>query len=141
MSKTSEPLVAPLKPNEGRTLLKLEFGTEKPGDVKNLIGSQCKECGFKLFPPSAVCPECLSDKVFPLRISNNGKLYCYTKVHVAPPSWATPYIIGYVDMPEGVRIFGKIEVAREKDLRVDMPVVINFSESDEQWRYFFSPNI
>jgi len=75
----------------------------------------------------------------PLRISTTGKLYCYTKVHIAPPSWVAPYIIGYIDMPEGVRIFGKVEAAREKDLRIDMPVTVNFAESDGQWRYFFSP--
>jgi len=140
MSKTAEPLAMPLNPNQGRTLSQSEFETGNSGENKNLTGSQCKDCGFKLFPPTEVCPECLSRNMSPLHISTKGKLYCYTKVHVAPPSWVAPYLIGYVDMPEGVRVFGKIEVDREKDLRIDMPVVVNFSESDGQWRYFFSPS-
>lgn len=139
MSKTAAPLAMPLTPNQGRTLSQSEFVTGNGGEGQNLIGSQCKDCNFKLFPLSAVCPECLSENMSQLRISTSGKLYCYTKVHVAPPSWVAPYIIGYVDMPEGVRIFGKIEADREKDLRIDMPVTVNFAESEGQWRYFFSP--
>ena len=140
MSKTAEPLAIPLNPNQGRTLSKLEFETGNSGESKNLTGSLCKDCGVKLFPPTEICPECLSEKMGPLHISIIGKLYCYTKVHVAPSSWLAPYLIGYVDMPEGVRIFGKIEIDREKDLRIDMPVVVNFAESDGQWRYFFTPS-
>ena len=29
-------------------------------------------------------------------------------MHVAPAVWQVPYVIGYVDLPEGVRVFGKI---------------------------------
>ena len=139
MSKPAEAPVTPLKPNQGRTLARSEFETSNARMRQNLVGTQCQDCGFKLFPPSTVCPECLSEKMIPLRIGTTGKLYCYTKVHIAPSSWVVPYIIGYVDMPEGVRLFGKMDIECEKDLRIDMPVTVNFEESDGQWRYFFSP--
>jgi len=139
MNKATEPLTTPHTPNQGRILTKLEVGNANPGEVRNLVGSQCQDCGFKLFPPSTVCPDCLSEKIIPLRVGTVGKLYCYTKVHIAPPSWVVPYFIGYVDFPEGLRVFGKIEITRENDLFVDMPVTVNFVESDGQWRYFFSP--
>jgi uncharacterized OB-fold protein len=50
-----------------------------------------------------------------------GVLYSWSVVHVAPKPWATPYVIGYVDLPNRVRVFSHIGGAPE-DLQIDMPV-------------------
>lgn len=138
MNKTVERApTGPLQPAQGRVLAPSEMKTDSAGN-QYLTGATCGDCSFKLFPPSTVCPECLSLNMQPLPIGTTGRLYCYTKVHVAPPTWVVPYFIGYVDMPEGVRLFGKIEASQEEDLKIDMPVTIRFSEADKNWRYFFS---
>jgi uncharacterized OB-fold protein len=44
-------------------------------------------------------------------LSRVGTLYSFSTVHVAPKGFPTPYVIGYVDLPEDVRLFGQIEGA------------------------------
>jgi len=45
----------------------------------------------------------------PARLSRTGTLYSYSEVHVAPRVFTTPYVVGYVDLPEGVRVFAQVE--------------------------------
>jgi len=45
----------------------------------------------------------------PVRLSARGTLYNYSEVHVAPKDFPTPYVIGFVDLEDGVRVFGQIE--------------------------------
>ncbi len=86
-----------------------------------LIGSVCQECGARVFPPVAVCPECMSEKMADLPLSQEGTLYAWSVVHVAQKGWTTPYIAGYVDLPEQVRVFSHI-IARPDELANDMKV-------------------
>lgn len=129
---------AVLQPNEGRTLKANEVVVDAQGHP-SLNASRCKDCGLSVFPPSAVCPDCLSVNQQALRLSSGGKLYSYTQIHVAPPTWVVPYIIGYVDMPEGVRLFGKVDAKSMGVLKVDMPVNVVVTESEGQYRYSFAP--
>ncbi|MGE0748102.1 MAG: Zn-ribbon domain-containing OB-fold protein [Rhodospirillales bacterium] len=87
-----------------------------------LVGSVCADCGAKVFPPVHVCPECMSEKINPLRLSRHGTLYSWSVVHVAPKGWKVPYIAGYVDLPEGVRVFTHVVGADPKALTMDMTV-------------------
>lgn len=87
-----------------------------------LIGSTCLECGARVFPPVAVCPECMSEKMADLPLSQEGTLYAWSVVHVAPKGWTVPYIAGYVDLPERVRIFTHVVGAQPEALRTDMKV-------------------
>jgi len=87
-----------------------------------LIGSVCQDCGARLFPPAAVCPECMSERMAELPLSREGTLYAWSVVHVAPKGWKTPYIAGYVDLPEQVRVFTHVVGARPDELQSDMKV-------------------
>jgi uncharacterized OB-fold protein len=92
-----------------------------------LIGSACKACGQRVFPPVRICPECLSEDVASLRLSREGVLYSWSTVHVAPKEWRVPYVAGYVDLPEGVRVFAHI-VGDAKRLRMDAKVRLTVAE-------------
>jgi uncharacterized OB-fold protein len=129
---------AALQPNEGRALKAGEVVVDAQGHSW-LNASRCKDCGLSVFPPSAICPDCLSENQQPLRLSSSGKLYSYTQIHVAPPTWVVPYIIGYVDLPEGIRLFGKVDANSAEVLTVDMPVDVVVAESGGQYRYSFAP--
>ncbi len=87
-----------------------------------LIGSRCADCSMLVFPPQDYCPACASPNVTPTRLSRDGKLYTYSVVHIAPKGWQAPYVIGYVDLPEGVRVFSHISVGDTRQLQHDMPV-------------------
>lgn len=89
-----------------------------------LVGSACAECGAKVFPPVHVCPDCMSEKIDPLRLSRTGSLYSWSVVHVAPKNWKVPYVAAYVDLPEGVRVFAHVVGADPKALTMDMTVTL-----------------
>jgi len=61
---------------------------------------------------------------------------------VAPPLFISPYAVGYVDLPEGVRVFAQLE-AEFETLRPGLemqacPGVIKLDENgDEIWGYKF----
>ena len=87
-----------------------------------LVGIVCGNCGARAFPPAPVCSECMSEDVRELELSPEGSLYAFSVVHVAPAEWDTPYIAGYVDLPEGVRVFAHIIDADAGALEMDSPV-------------------
>jgi uncharacterized OB-fold protein len=92
-----------------------------------LVGQRCVHCKTVLFPKTGICPSCqsedLSDEVLP----RQGVLYSWSVVHAAPKPWVTPYVIGYVDLPENVRVFTHIGGDPEQ-LRIDMPVALEAAD-------------
>lgn len=69
-------------------------------------GSSCSSCGYVAFPATVVCPRCLSD-VGPYAMSTGGTLYAFTEVHVGPSARRPPYVLGYVDLDDGIRILAR----------------------------------
>jgi uncharacterized OB-fold protein len=127
-----------LGPHQGRALAPNEITTIAGGEVR-LLGARCNDCSMKVFPITDVCPGCLSSSSSALTLGGSGRLYSYTTVHVAPPGWETPYVVGYVDLPEGVRLFGKVKADGPHALSVDMPVGVRVVADGERFRYFFEP--
>jgi uncharacterized OB-fold protein len=97
------------------------------GGRPGLVGSSCRACRQRVFPPVAVCPECMSEDLEPLGLSREGRLYSWSTVHVAPKEWRVPYIAGYVDLPEGVRVFAHVVGDRSR-LAMDMKVRLTVAE-------------
>ena len=90
------------------------FPVDQPWEVSDglthLIGMRCSSCGTKAFPARGVCSNCSAQSgLEPVRLSARGTLYTYSEVHVAPKDFPTPYVIGFVDLEAGVRVFGQIE--------------------------------
>ena len=96
-----------------------------------LIGTECADCATKLFPPVHVCPDCMSENVGEIELSSDGTLYSWSVVHVAPPNWRVPYIAGYVDLPDGVRVFTHVVGADPAGLEMDMPVSLTIATLGE----------
>jgi uncharacterized OB-fold protein len=87
-----------------------------------LVGSECGDCSEKVFPPTDVCPECMSENMSPLKLSAEGTLYSWSVVHAAPKGWSLPFVAAYVDLPEDIRVFAHIVDADPDSLKMDMPV-------------------
>lgn len=87
-----------------------------------LVGSLCGDCGTHVFPPVSVCPECISENVGDADLATEGTLYSWSVVHVAPKGWNVPYIAGYVDLADEVRVFAHITGTDAGALSMDMPV-------------------
>ena len=50
-----------------------------------------------------------TDPMAGVELSRHGVLYCYSVVHVNQPGFTPPYVVAYVDLPEGPRIFGHLD--------------------------------
>jgi uncharacterized OB-fold protein len=109
-----------------------------------LVGARCRACAKLWFPSGPICPACRSQAIEPAPLSREGRLYAWSRLHVAARGWAAPYVIGYVDLPEGVRVLAHI-ASDPAALRPDMTVafrtttpVIN-SEGQEVIHFVFAP--
>jgi len=78
-----------------------------------LKGYRCRRCGKIWFPRFTLCPnpDCWSDEMDVVPLSRRGKIYSATDVFVGQSSMRQygPLIVGYVDLPEGIRIFAQLE--------------------------------
>ena len=71
-----------------------------------LVGGRCSACGDIRFPWRKRCVACYQGGgVERIALSRTGTLYTFTIVQVASAGFEAPYAFGYVDLPEGVRIF------------------------------------
>ena len=93
---------------------------EVEGDAVRLIGSRCTSCGRVVYPAAKSCLDCSHEEVEPLKLGNTGKLYAYTTVHMPIPHFPPPFNVGYIELPEGLRIFAPI--AEGTELKVGLPV-------------------
>lgn len=102
-----------------------------------LLGSRCSACQAYFFPKRYLCPHCHKDGTMEeIRLSNKGKLYTFCVVQVAPEGFTAPYVLGYVDLPEGPRIFAPISITGSDPcaLRIgmDLELVIEPIKQDPQ---------
>lgn len=74
-----------------------------------LIGGVCNDCGNQTFPRAPVCCVCISEAIVPQAMPRIGTLYAFSTVHVAAKKWHKPMRIGYVDLPNGARVFTHLE--------------------------------
>ncbi len=77
-----------------------------PSNSPHLLGSCCPHCSRIFFPTRRICPDCFKDETLTtIELSNHGTLYTYCVLRRGPMGFESPYAIGYVDLPEGLRIF------------------------------------
>ena len=101
------------------------------GEKPCLLGSRCKTCAQLSFPPRKVCSGCLGEEMEVIPLGTEGKLYSYTIVEYPAPGLVGPYAIGYVDLPEGVRVFSILADWDRKNLRVGMDVELTLGKFRE----------
>lgn len=73
-----------------------------------LVGGACRSCGTQTFPRTQICFACLSEDIEAAAMPRRGTLYSQSTVHVGPARWDKPYQVGYVDLPNGVRVFSHL---------------------------------
>jgi benzoylsuccinyl-CoA thiolase BbsA subunit len=74
---------------------------------------RCRRCGKIRFPRFSNCPDpdCWGIDMEPIPLSRRGRIYSATDVFIGQPSMRQymPMSVGYVDLPEEVRIFAQLE--------------------------------
>jgi len=100
-----------------------------------LIASHCKACNSKFFPKRSICQNCARDdfmEVIPL--NSKGKLYSHTTVEYdksAPPGFEIPYAVGFIDLPEGVRVLSLLRGWKPGQLKTGMEMGVIFEKIRE----------
>jgi len=92
----------------------------------SLAGFRCRFCNHVLPPLTTVCYYCSGGDLEKLPLSRVGKLYSYSIVHQPHKHFNVPYAIGYVDLPEGIRIFSPLKQKEGRTFQVgmDMELVV-----------------
>jgi benzoylsuccinyl-CoA thiolase BbsA subunit len=83
----------------------------KDGSPPYLKGYRCKKCGNLDFPKPVICYKCWGEEFEIVPLSRKGKLYSFSDIYIGPPGYGQdlPYVIGYIDLPEGIRVFAQLE--------------------------------
>ena len=85
-----------------------------------LMGCRCKQCGKIIYPIKNVCLNCLNRDMERSDLSRIGKLYSFTIVHMPSEHFQPPYAIGWIELPEGIKIFSQIRGWQEHPLKIGM---------------------
>lgn len=121
-------------------------------DGAALVGSRCTGCGSHYFPKALSCrnPQCEAKSVTEVLLGRRGRLYSYTVQSYQPPPlfrmdpWS-PYALGVVELPEGLRVLGMLTGFALDDIRIDTPVQLRVeplyrdAEGREVLTYAFAP--
>jgi uncharacterized OB-fold protein len=85
-------------------------GLFRDGDAPVLLASRCTRCGQVLFPRADGCTYCSADAPEPVELAGPGTLWSWTAVTAPPPGYRgeVPFGVGVVELPEGVRIIGRL---------------------------------
>lgn len=92
---------------------------------------RCSACGHRHFPPSPVCPACLSDQQAWEVVSGRGTLLTWGRFHRAYwPGWRDdlPYDVCIVRLEEGPLVVSNFAGPTPPDLRTGLPLVAVFDD-------------
>lgn len=123
-------------------------------EAPRLIGNRCTECGEPFFPAAAGCTRCSSQSLEPVDLGDKGQLWTFTIQGFRPKSpfdgdagedGFIPFAVGYVEMPSGLKIEGRIVTARPDDLRIEQPMRVclegyRYEEGAPVYTYAFTPD-
>ncbi|GAA2575028.1 OB-fold domain-containing protein [Actinomadura fulvescens] len=92
---------------------------------------RCSGCARFVHFPEPACPFCGGDRLPYETVGGRGAVHTFSVVH-RPflTGFQPPYVVAWVDLPEGVRVFGDVTGCEPGDVRIGMPVGVHFVELD-----------
>jgi uncharacterized OB-fold protein len=111
--KTKSPKRIPVV----RTLKLSEGGTRGI-----FIGKRCRNCHEYLMGSPVFCLNCSSTEFDVVEFGQEGILRTYTIIYVPPPGWKgdVPYILGSVELPEGIEVTTEVIDCPKEAIKVGM---------------------
>jgi uncharacterized OB-fold protein len=94
-----------------------------------VMGTRCRGCGLKFFPPRADCHQCFESQMDWFEVSGTGKLITFSKLEYAPAGFGDdlPYAIAVLDYGD-FKVFGRIAMdtpEEEVKIGVEMKTMVN----------------
>ena len=81
------------------------------GSLARLKAYRCRACGQLDFPKPTICTSCWGEVFEIVPLSRRGTLYSFSEIHIGQAGMKTPYLIGYIDLPEQLRVFAQLQGA------------------------------
>ena len=89
-----------------------------------LIAKKCLACGRIQFPQKGVCPYCLGEENEDVLIGRHAKLFSFTTTYSPAANFKPPFTVGYLSLPEGVRVFSQLKDDVPLEIGMDMELEI-----------------
>lgn len=94
----------------------------------------CADCGKLRHPPRPMCPHCGSLNKNMVPVSGRGTVYSYAILHhPQAPAFDYPVLAALIDLDEGVRIVSNLVGVDKDDIRIGMPVQVEFADAKDGW--------
>jgi uncharacterized protein len=108
---------------------------------QRLVIPRCSACERYFFYPTVLCPYCHTMGHEWVDASGRGRIYSFTVVHRAPAAGVpTPYVVGVVELDEGIRMMSNIIDCSPDDVEIGMAVSVRFGTNWERRMLpFFAP--
>ncbi|MEV2223810.1 OB-fold domain-containing protein [Nocardia vinacea] len=82
-----------------------------------LEGSRCTVCDTVAYPATTMCARCVQPTAVVMELSTRGVVWAYTvqrfppksPPYIPPAEGFSPFAVGYVELPEGIRIQAILE--------------------------------
>jgi uncharacterized OB-fold protein len=125
-----------------------------PAAKPALLASRCIQCGIASFPAAESCMACSGQEVAIEELPGRGTLWTWTVQQFMPKTpyksnetaeTFKPYGVGYVELPGGVRVEGRLTENDPQKLEIGMPMEVVFEpyrteeNGDEIINFFFKP--
>jgi uncharacterized OB-fold protein len=91
----------------------------------------CNTCGKFWFPPSCLCPHCLSDDSGWREVSGLGRVHSHVVFHRAfHPAFTpdVPYMVAVIELDEGPRLISNIVGVGPEGVRCGMRVAVTYDD-------------
>ncbi len=96
-----------------------------------LLIQRCKRCGTLRHPPRPMCSECHSYEWDVVDASGRGTVYSFVVNHYPQvPAFDYPLAVGLIELEEGTRLVANVIGVEPGDIRVGMPVEVEWVDHD-----------
>lgn len=94
---------------------------------------RCGACGALRHPPGPMCPACGATRPGYVVAAGTGEVYSYVVQHHPPvPGKQLPIVVALVALPEGVRMVGELLGTGPEQVRIGLPVRVEFVRVDDE---------
>jgi uncharacterized OB-fold protein len=98
-----------------------------------LLIQRCTGCGTLRFPWLPGCNSCGCPDWDTVGACGEGTVYSYVVMHHPPfPAFAPPFAVGLIELAEGVRIVSNVVGVPYDEVRIGMPVRLEFRQCDDE---------
>ncbi|WP_317617793.1 bifunctional MaoC family dehydratase N-terminal/OB-fold nucleic acid binding domain-containing protein [Streptomyces sp. SDr-06] len=98
-----------------------------------LLIQRCGDCAELRFPWLPGCNACGSARWDTVEASGAGTVFSYVVMHHPPfPAFDPPYAVGLIELAEGVRIVSNVVGVAPDEVRIGMPVRLEFLRADAE---------